>query len=93
MNLAAVASAASHRPGGEAQGPETIDAAVGGQAGDLGGKQAARKERPDLGFEGDDPSLSPLGGATFTSTAGRIGKDDARGSLVSLAKLSASVLE
>src|SRR5262245_24744362 len=44
--------------GGEAQGPEAIDASVGGQAGDLGGKQAARKERPDLGFEGDDAALS-----------------------------------
>jgi hypothetical protein len=30
---------------------------------------------------------------TLTGTAGRIGKDDARGRLVSLAKLSASVLE
>jgi hypothetical protein len=32
-------------------------------------------------------------GPELTSTAGRIGKDDARGSLVSLAKLSASGLE
>jgi hypothetical protein len=32
-------------------------------------------------------------GGTLTSTACRIGKDDARGSLVSLARLSASVLD
>jgi hypothetical protein len=34
-----------------------------------------------------------VGPAVLTSTACRIGKDDARGSLVSLAKLSAFVLE
>jgi hypothetical protein len=40
-----------------------------------------------------EPEEHDKGGATLTSTAFRIGKDDARGSLVSLAKLSASVLE
>jgi hypothetical protein len=39
-----------------------------------------------------DRLLGRSGWATLPSTACRIGKDDARGSLVSLAKLGASVL-
>jgi hypothetical protein len=38
-------------------------------------------------------AVGRLPGATLTSTACHIGKDDARGSLLSLAKLSASVLD
>jgi hypothetical protein len=37
--------------------------------------------------------LETAGTRTLTSTACRTGKDDARGSLLSLAKISASVLE
>ena len=47
----------------------------------------------ELSNDGTGAIAVPTGGATLTSTACRIGKDDARGSLVSLAELSASVLE
>jgi membrane peptidoglycan carboxypeptidase len=45
------------------------------------------------GLSSHSPSSAPPEDWEFTGTAGRIGKDDARGTLVSLAKLSASVLE
>jgi hypothetical protein len=81
--------------------PRTLFCAAPGQARLLRNGQSVDAPEPRggaggivMGDSGRTVTVLGLGpGATLPSTACRIGKDDARGSLVSLAKLSASVLD